>query len=126
MLDNNPFEVAFANQELHADLCEQLEQIRDRKTSDDHIKLEAAAIITDCQEPLLEIIDAMEKEVKDLRECIELEDKILRTLAMPDTKYDLYWGDTVELTNFLYEFDYIRYRVIDKTHLRDFILGMRI
>jgi hypothetical protein len=126
MSTSNPFEVAFANQELHADLCEQLEQIRDRKTSDDYIKREAALIITNCQEPLLEIIDAMEKEVKDLRECIELEDKILRTLAMPNNKYDLYWEDSVELTNFLYEFDYIRHRVMDKTHLRNFILGMRI
>lgn len=61
------FNVAPANQEAHADLCQRLQQIRDRGVSDDNIMLEAADILTDAQAPLLDIIDQMSQELEVLR-----------------------------------------------------------
>jgi len=56
------FNVAAANDHRHAELCERLQQIRDRKVSDDNIQLEAADIIHDCQAPLLDIIHQLQHE----------------------------------------------------------------
>ena len=58
------FNVAPANQEAHADLCQRLQQIRDRQVSDDNIMLEAADILTDAQAPLLDIIEQMAEEIE--------------------------------------------------------------
>ena len=54
----------------------------------------------------------------------ELASKINMVLATT-TAHNLYDEDTVELTNFLWEHDCIRDRVIDKTELRLVVLGMR-
>ena len=59
--------VAPANEKYHQELCEQLQEIRDRKTSDDYIQLEAACIITDAQKPLLDIIDGLHQELIKLK-----------------------------------------------------------
>ena len=59
--------VAPANEKFHQELCEQLREIRDRKTSDDYIQLEAASIITDAQKPLLDIIDGLHQELIKLK-----------------------------------------------------------
>lgn len=56
------FNVAPANKKAHEELCERLQQIRDREVSDDNIQLEAADIINDAQAPLLEIIDGLQRE----------------------------------------------------------------
>lgn len=67
-VNDNPFQVAFGNRQLHREICEQLQQIRDRKVSDDNIQIEAAVIIEDAQKPLLDIIDQMEEEARNLLE----------------------------------------------------------
>ena len=67
MADNSFLQVAFANHEAHKELCERLQQIRDRNTSDDNIMLEAASIIEDAQAPLLDIITEQAEELEALR-----------------------------------------------------------
>lgn len=62
------FNVAPSNTRRHEELCDRLQQIRDRKVSDDNIKLEAADIINDCQEPLLDIIDGLQQNFDDLKD----------------------------------------------------------
>ena len=59
--------IAPANLKYHQELCEQLQQIRDRKTSDDYIQLEAACIIEDAQKPLIDIIDGLHQELIKLK-----------------------------------------------------------
>lgn len=67
-MPNTPFlSIAPDNKKLHRELCEQLQQIRDRNTSDDYIQLEAASIIEDAQQPLLDIIDALHQELTRLK-----------------------------------------------------------
>lgn len=58
------FNIAPANNRQHAELCERLQQIRDRKVSDDNIMLEAADIINDCQAPLLAVIEKHRRELE--------------------------------------------------------------
>ena len=62
------FNVAPANKQQHAELCDRLQQIRDRGVSNDNIMLEAADIINDCQAPLLDIIDGMQRNIENLRD----------------------------------------------------------
>lgn len=56
------FYVAPANEQAHKELCERLQQIRDRYTSDDNIQLEAADIIIEVQAPLLDIIEKLQED----------------------------------------------------------------
>lgn len=54
------FAVAPINEQRHVELCERLQQTRERQTPDNMIQLEAAGIIADCQAPLLFIIEQLQ------------------------------------------------------------------